>query len=197
MKKMTAISGILASAASADANEVTNTDTGNHDPNKEVDGDDFATTAGAPSPAASPLPALPVIDEAFTQSLVLKPTYVAVQRNDDLTDAIIRRPDKDEYVPVKDDMGWTLGPVGTLQNRDERKFYVVAPAIESAVPPPHLRRCRLFTAISSTGEIFLWAVPLEGKPAYMASVHKALDMARRGWVRVVWNERKNVYDSYA
>jgi hypothetical protein len=156
------------------------------------------TPIGDCAPPTSPLPPLPIINAHFVAGLVMNPSLVSVERNEDLTDASIHRPERDWYVQVKDDASWTLGPVATIENRDSRKTYILHPSIKPYVPANQVHDVRLYTAISDKGDVFLWPIKVgaQAKGAWASSAQAGVDAARKGWVKLAWNDALKKYDRF-
>lgn len=202
MNQFTALGGALASASAEANGAVTHGDTQNHDPNKEVDGgDDAATTAEAlpPAPAAaSPLPAATKIDAAFISALVLKPEYTEVVRVDDLTSVAIRKTRNNEFFEVMDAEDWTLGPVHCITHKASEKTYVLAPGLKRHLPYRAGFDARLYTAITSTGEIILYPVRVGASATDSSShaVQHAVERAKKEWTKLVWDNERKAYEIF-
>jgi hypothetical protein len=111
-----------------------------------------------------------------------------------------RKPDKAWFVRCHPGEDYRI-LVGTLDLKEDREIYLVAPALRAELETEATyRRKLLVTAINRQGLVFLWEanMPEEGgrKDSWSQSMLEAMDMATRKWVRVIANVSGGYYDVY-
>jgi hypothetical protein len=114
----------------------------------------------------------------------------------------VRKPDKSWFVRVHPDPAYRL-QTAVVELKEDRggETFLVAPALwpDLATEATFAPRA-LFTAVNRQGVVFLWPIRLpgsEGRPdEWSRSALEAVDMAAKGWVRVVANMGLGAYDVF-
>jgi hypothetical protein len=111
-----------------------------------------------------------------------------------------RKPDKSWFVMAHPDPAYYL-QTAVIELKEDRETYLVAPALwpelagESTFSPR-----ALFTAVNRQGVVFLWPIRLPGADGkideWSKSALAAVDLAKKGWVRVAANMALGGYDCF-
>jgi len=103
-----------------------------------------------------------------------------------ITRVPVRRPDKQEWVKVREGQDWRL-EVSALEFREDRDWFLVLPAARGVLLSD-LTPVRLHTAINRQNQIFFWPIklPTDGRRnPWLETAMDAAAEAERRWVRVV------------
>lgn len=108
----------------------------------------------------------------------------------------VRKPDKKWFVRVHPDINWQ---VELALMEDGREQYIVTPAVfdeVADVTKPSL----VYTAITSTGNIFFWPVSLpredDSSNSWTESAQRAATRAKERWIRISPNWAFKSYDVF-
>jgi hypothetical protein len=108
----------------------------------------------------------------------------------------VRKPDKKWFVQVHPDINWQ---VELALMEDGREQYIVSPAVYDEVAEltkPSL----VYTAITSTGNVFFWPVSLpkedDSSNSWTESAQRAVARAKDRWIRVSPNWTFKSYDVF-
>jgi hypothetical protein len=136
-------------------------------------------SAGSPSPDPFDVNALR-LSPALTAGLGVKKVLLTVP---------VRKPDRSWFVRVHDDPGYSLA-TAVIEVRDGREeTYLVARDLWDGLAGEATFSPRvLYTAVNRQGVVFLWPVKLPGpdgrQDQWSRSAADAVELAKRGWVRV-------------
>jgi hypothetical protein len=138
------------------------------------------------------------LDPFDLASLRLDQTYsdgVAVKKL--ITTIRVGKPHRQHFVRVHPDAAYRVSPVATIELKDDRETYLVAPTMATELAD-EFRPVGLFTAITRGGTLFLWPVPLPGLDGKHNPWHRsamiAVEKAQDRWVRVAANMEAGGYD---
>lgn len=127
------------------------------------------------------------IGQRFSEGHDVRQVLVSVQ---------VRKPQRQEFVRVHQSPDMALA-VALLELKADRQTFIVDPALAPALPGEAVSKM-LYTAITSTGTIFLWPVKLpddqDRLDEWNAVAHQAAGLARSNWVRVTANMHAGTYD---
>lgn len=110
----------------------------------------------------------------------------------------VRKPNRQEFCRVNPDEKMRV-VTAVLELHEEREPYLVSRSLWSEIPGEISPRA-LYTAINRYGDVFLWPVKLPGEDGrtnpWHESMHKAVSMAEKQWVRIAANMMLGAYDVY-
>lgn len=113
-----------------------------------------------------------------------------------ITQIVIRKPRKVEYVRVKPEKEFSCGPVAIYEDRENRCTYIVSPKIIQFLDG-YYQPANLTTAISKSGELFLWPLKLPKKDGrdnqWFQSARAAAEMAKNNWINVKADHTMKMY----
>jgi hypothetical protein len=166
---------------------------GNGQPDAGFDhADPEATSTPAGDEPAAPDPFDPAalrISQTFGAGLGVKKTLLSVP---------VRKPAKDWWVRAHPSEHYRL-PTYVIELKEDHETYLVASALwPELATEATLRPKLLATAISRQGVLFLWPLNLPREDGradeWTKTALEALDLATKGWVRVVPNMLLGAYD---
>jgi hypothetical protein len=103
--------------------------------------------------AADPFdPASLRLDQSFAEKAVKKL----------LTTVPVRRPNRQDFVRVRQDENYRLTPAGIFENKIDREVYLVAQSMAEELAD-EFAPATIFTAITRQDVVFLWPVKLPGR----------------------------------
>ncbi len=127
------------------------------------------------------------IGQRFSEGQDVRQVLVSVQ---------VRKPQRQEFVRVHAEPDMSVA-VALLEVKADKQTFLVDPALAPTLPGEAVSKM-LYTAVSSTGTVFLWPVKLpddQGRLDEWNSVaHQAAELATTQWVRVSANMPANCYD---
>jgi hypothetical protein len=133
-------------------------------------------------------PAALRLDPSFTEGVAVKKLLVTVP---------CRKPGRQEFVRVHSDAAYRVGPIATIELKDEREVYIVTPAMAPELQG-ELTMVTLYTSITRQGVLFLWPVKLpapDGRSnAWHSSAAVAAEHAVKRWVRISANMALGAYE---
>lgn len=151
-------------------------------PNSDDDGPD--NDGVIPNPFD---PARLRIGQRFSEGHDVRQVLISVQ---------VRKPQRQEFVRLHPSADMSIA-VALLELKADRQTYIVDPALAPALPGEAVSKM-LYTAITSTGTLFLWPVKLADEQdrldEWNAVGHQAAALARTKWVRVTANMAAGTYD---
>lgn len=113
----------------------------------------------------------------------------------------VRKPDKSWFVRVHPDANYRLQTAVIEMKDDRSEVYLVAPALWPELGAETTFKPKLIsTAINRQGVLFLWEANLprpDGRAdEWSRSALEAIDMASKGWVRVMANMSLGAYEVF-
>lgn len=131
------------------------------------------------------------LSQDFSAAVAVKPV---------LTTVSVRKPNRHEFVRVRDSETWRF-QTGTFTQKDTRETYMVSPELWSALPG-EVQPTLLVVAISRLSSVpFVWPLMLpgtDGRPnRWHESALEAARLAETQWVRVVADMSAGHYVSFA
>jgi hypothetical protein len=145
---------------------------------------------------AQPTPSDPFSD---LDALRLDQDFAAALGKRVLTTVPVRKPGKQDFIRVHESEAYRIETC-LLELKDDREFYVVAPALWPDLANELTPRV-LFTCVNRQGVVFLWPVRRPDSTgrldSWSSSALTACAAARAGWVRVSANMSLGGYDVFA
>jgi hypothetical protein len=139
---------------------------------------------GVPNPFD---PARLRIGQRFSEGQDVRQVLVSVQ---------VRKPQRQEFIRVHADPEMSVA-VALLELKADRQTFLVDPALAPTLPGEAVSKM-LYTAITSTGTVFLWPVKLPDEQdrldEWNAVAHQAAELATKKWVRMSANMSAGCYD---
>jgi len=100
---------------------------------------------------------------------------------------VIRKPRKTEYVRVNPEKQFSCGPIAIYEDRENRCTYIVSPKIIQFFDGNY-QPANIVTAISKSGELFLWPLKLPKKDGrdnqWFQSARDAAEIAKKNWINI-------------
>jgi hypothetical protein len=113
-----------------------------------------------------------------------------------LVSVLVRKPQRQEFVRVHPDPEMSVA-VALLELKADRQTFLVDPALAPTLPGEAVSKM-LYTAVTSTGTIFLWPVKLPDEQdrldEWNSVAHQAAELAITKWVRMSANMAAGCYD---
>jgi hypothetical protein len=123
---------------------------------------------------------------ADVEALRLSPETSTVAVRTVMVRVPVRKPGNQEFFRVHPDEQYRLD-TGIIHVKDPPEAYLVGPRLREELVD-EMRVVRLYTCISRTGAVFLWAVPLPARDGrhngWHDSAHAAAELATKEWTRV-------------
>ena len=115
-----------------------------------------------------------------------------------LVNVPVGKPNRHEYVRVRDEEGWSVRTWIFEDKLDREVFYIhphLVPELSLEATP-----AVLYTAITRQGKLFLWPVKLPGTDGkdnpWNCTAREAAEKAKTKWVRMSANQPAGYYDVY-
>ena len=110
---------------------------------------------------------------------------------------VCRKPEATEFFRVFADPEYIMGPVSIVEYGNMKEIYILAPEIENQLTGDFSTGC-LVACISSTGQVFVWAVKTADRNGrgndWFDSAWKAVEAAKDRWVKLKSNFKIKGYD---
>jgi len=155
-----------------------------------------AMTESGPESLAIAPPVIPVTEKLSLSALKLDQTFETGAVKKVITVIPVAKPNRQAFVRVHPSEHYRIT---TTVLEYEREMYVIAPTLRGELAGD-TKVMTLFTAITRTGEFFLWPVKLPAEDGrqdnWSYSALKAAELAQKKWVRVVANMRAGAYDTF-
>ena len=127
------------------------------------------------------------IGQRFEEGADVRQVLVSVQ---------VRKPQRQEFIRVNPDPEMSIA-VALLELKSERQTFIVDPALAPTLPGEAVSKM-LYTAVTTTGNVFLWPVKLpdeqDSLDEWNAVSHQAAELAKKKWVRISANMPARCYD---
>jgi hypothetical protein len=142
----------------------------------------------------------PAPDPFDPKNLVMRQDFAAASGVKKLTTMVpVRKPNKSEFVMVRNDTAYHLQTAALVYKEDREELFLVDPSLWSELAG-EIRPIALFTTINRQGILTLWPVKLPGADgridSWNASAMDAASRARKQWVRVAANMSLGGYELY-
>jgi hypothetical protein len=135
-------------------------------------------------------PAALRLDQTFTDGTAVKKLLTAVP---------VRKPNRQDFIRVHPAENYRAEAVGTIELKDEREFYLVAPEIARELGN-EMAVVTIFTVINRQGVVQLWPVRLPGADGKHNIWHRtaaeAAELAMRRWIRLSANMSLGAYEIF-
>jgi hypothetical protein len=135
-------------------------------------------------------PAALRLDQAFADTVGVKKL---------LTTVLVRKPNRQDFVRVHPDPAFRLTPAGTIEMKEEREVFLVAPNMAQPLAGEY-STVTLFTTINRQGTLHIWPVKLptpEGRQnEWHRSAAEAAERAMKKWVRVTASMSLGAYEVF-
>jgi hypothetical protein len=152
-------------------------------------------TSLRPAPPVTPTPT-PQDDPFDFDRLRLPQDFAETSVKKVIVSVPVRKPDRQSFVRVHPDQGQRL-ETGLLTLREEREVYIVDRSMWAALGSEVVPTI-LFTAITRSGDVFLWPVKHPGADVrpneFNRTMYEGAQRAMRIWVRVAANMSLGAYD---
>ena len=135
-------------------------------------------------------PAALRLDQTFTDGAAVKKL---------LTTVPVKKPHRQDFIRVHPGADYRLGPVGIVELKEDREFYVVTPEIAPNLVG-EMAFCTIYTVINRQGVVQLWPVRLPGADGRHSTWHQsaaeAAELAMRAWIRITANMSLGAYETF-
>ena len=159
-----------------------------------------SSSGGGDPPATPPVTAAPAAPDPFDPiKLRLSQQFGAgLGVKKALLTVPVRKPSKEWWVRVHPDADYHLD-TAVIELKEDRETYLVAPHLWPALATESTFSPRaLFTAINTTGVVFIWPVRLPGSDGnvdeWSRTALEATESAKTSWVRVQANMSLGAYE---
>jgi hypothetical protein len=135
-------------------------------------------------------PAALRLDQTFSDGVAVKKLLTAVP---------VKKPHRQDFVRVHSSADYRLGPVGIVELKEDREFYLVAPGIAPDLVN-EMAVCTIYTAINRQGVVHLWPIRLPSADGKHNTWHRtaaeAAELAMRRWIRMSANLSLGAYEVF-
>lgn len=126
------------------------------------------------------------ISQRFGEGLDIKPVIASVS---------VRKPHRQWWVRVHDDPTMSIETC-VLQHEQDQQYYLVDPELAPNFPGEAVAMA-LYAAITMSGGLFLWPVPLPNEDGQQhqchVTAHTAAQLAQTVWIRISWDRPSSNY----
>jgi hypothetical protein len=116
-----------------------------------------------------------------------------------LTTVPVRKPNRQDFVRVNPDPEYMLTPAATIEVKDDREVYLVAPEMAQELLG-EWTPATLYTAINRQGVLHVWHVKLPGPDGKWNVWHRAAAeaalLAMKRWIRLTANLSLGAYEVF-
>lgn len=147
---------------------------------------------------AAPAKSLDANDPFNFERLRLPQDFAETSVKKAIVSVLVRKPDRQVFVRVHPDPAWHF-ETGLLTLREERQVYIVEQSMWAALGGEVVPTI-LFTAITRSGDAFLWPVKHPGADSrpneFNRTMLEGAQLAMRSWIRIAANMNSGAYDVF-
>jgi hypothetical protein len=112
----------------------------------------------------------------------------------------VKKPNRQDFIRVRDGEGWSLNPVAVLDLKEDREVYLVRPHLVEVLAN-EVWPAALYLGITRLGTVFIWPVRIaagdRGRSNWHLSAMDAAEAAKKMWIRVTANLSAGAYEYHA